>query len=241
MRSAIAVAVFVTLLCCQARAQAVDGQPPAAPVPQASDKNKPIPPGGMRITTRPPEPGKWDFQIDQKSNVRTYTCKPLACADSSRVTIAIQRSPTLHPDPAALEKLAKVDLPKSIRAGSASLEVMSDGTAKAETLVGKTAQLKGYAAVLNETKMTLGKKTLFMNVAIIFAGPTMLRLTSVSPLRPLAQKSLDEYVEALIIEAGPPLPVTPGPNPVPVPLTPSPSTPQPPPRPAETSDTPQRL
>ena len=74
--------------------------------------------------------------------------------------------------------------------------------------------MKGYPAVTNETKLTQGKVYVFLDTAIIFAGPLMIRLQSLSKNRALAQKSLNEFVEAMKIEEGPPgspsLPTTTG-------------------------------
>ena len=72
--------------------------------------------------------------------------------------VRIPEKPDLHPDPKALEKFAKDDLPKSIRAAGAAREVMSDGTDKIETLASETATLKGYPSVVNESKISRGKR-----------------------------------------------------------------------------------
>src|SRR5580658_5982434 len=74
---------------------------PAAPSPQTATPNVPIPvkPGAVRITTRPPELDKWDFQKSANGAQRIYKCKPLACADAETITFIIQKSPTSHPDP----------------------------------------------------------------------------------------------------------------------------------------------
>jgi hypothetical protein len=206
-----------------ARAQSANDQSAAVsapPVPQSQpqpplDPNKPIPPGGIRILTRNPDPGKWGFVPSaQPAAGRTFNCKPLACADAARVIVTNLRSPTRNPDPQALEKFAKVDFPKAIRAQNAAQDVLSDGTNKIETLSSKTGRLKDYPAVLNETKFTAGKKVIFINTAIIFAGPSMLKFASISPSKELAQKSLDEFVAAVDIKEGPPLPaVSPLPEP----------------------------
>ncbi|MEA2865887.1 MAG: hypothetical protein QOE39_602 [Bradyrhizobium sp.] len=201
-----------------------DNQQPAVPPPSPSvpqsqaqpplDPTKPIPPGGIRIITRNPDPGKWGFVPGVQANAsRTFNCKPLACADAARVIITNLRSPTRNPDPQALEKFAKVDFPKAIRAQNAAQDVLSDGANKIETLSSKTARLKDYPAVLNETKFTAGKKVVFINTAIIFAGPSMLKLASISPNKELAQKSLDEFVAAVDIKEGPPLPAPSMPKP----------------------------
>ena len=110
-----------------------------------------------------------------------FKCKPLACPDAETVNIFL-KSPTRHPDPEALEKLAKIELPKSIHALDAAREILADGDAKLETLSSKTATLKGYPAVISETKLTKGKAT-YLDTAIMFAGPVMIRLQSISQNR----------------------------------------------------------
>ena len=164
----------------------------------------PLKPGGVRVTTKGPDPDKWDGQKSANGLQRVFKCKPLACPDADVVTIVFGKSPTRHPDPQALEKLARVDLPKSIHAADAAREVMADGDAKLETLSSQTATLKGYPAVTNETKLSQGKALFYLDTAIIFAGPMMIRLQSLSKDRALAQKSLNEFVEAMKIEEGPP-------------------------------------
>jgi hypothetical protein len=169
----------------------------------------PIKPGDVRITTKAPDADKWDGQKSANGLVRTFKCKPLACADTETITFVFSKSPTRHPDPQALEKLAKIDLPKSIRAADAAREVMSDGAEKIETLSSKTATLKNYPAVVNESKLSRGKQVAYIEVAIIFAGPAMIRVQSVSPNRDLAQKSLNEFIGVMGIEEGPTGPASP--------------------------------
>lgn len=180
----------------------------------ADDSPKPIKPGNVRVTTRAPDADKWYGQKSANGLQRIYKCKPLACSDAEIVTIVFAKSPTRHPDPDALEKLAKTDLPKSIHAADAAREVLADGEAKLETLTSKTATVKGYPSVVNETKLTQGKMAVFLNVTIIFAGPLMIRVQSISKNKDLAEKSLKQFVDAMQIEEGPPgspsLPATTG-------------------------------
>ncbi len=179
----------------------------------------PVKPGAVRITTKAPDPDRWDGQKNAAGTLRVFKCKPLACSDAETITITFAKSPTRHPDPQALDKLAKVDLPKSIRAADAAREVMSDGDAKVDTLTSKTTTLKTYPAVVNESRFTQGKKAVYFNTALIFAGPVMIRLQSISQNRDLAQKTLDEFVDVMKIEEGPPL--APG---APEPANPMPAT-----------------
>jgi hypothetical protein len=170
------------------------------------DASKPLKPGGVRITAKSPEPDKWDEQRSPNGMVRVFKCKPLACPDTASVTIAFLKSPTRHPDPQALEKFAKVELPKSMRALDAAREILSDGNEKVETVNSKTATLKGYPAVVSENKVSKGKTATYVDMDIVFAGPVMIRVISVSQNRDFAKKTLDEFVEAMRIEEGPPLP-----------------------------------
>ncbi len=172
----------------------------------SDDAAKPIKPGAVRITTKAPEPDKWDGQRSANGTVRVFKCKPLACPDAATVTIAFLKSPTRHPDPQALEKFAKVELPKSIRALDAAREILTDGTEKVETMSSKTATLKGYPAVVSETKFSRGKTATYLDTAIVFAGPVMIRVFSTSQNRDWAKKTLDQFVEVMNIEEGPPLP-----------------------------------
>jgi hypothetical protein len=162
-------------------------------------------PGRALVFTRPLEPDKWVMSVAGNGAQRIYRCKPLACPDFEQVTFSLQRSPTQHPDPKALDKFAKVDLPKSIRAGAAAQAVLTEGQRKATILLSKTSSLKGYPAVVNETKMSNGKKTVFIETAIIFAGPVMIRGNSVSRDRTLAKQSLDGFISNMKIVLGPPV------------------------------------
>ena len=178
---------------------------PASAQTGGDEASKPIKPGGVRITTKAPEPDRWDGKRSANGMVRVFKCKPLACPDAATVTITFLKSPTRHPDPQALEKFAKVELPKSMRALDAAREILSDGAEKIETVSSKTATLKGYPAVVSETKFSKGKTATYLDSAIVFAGPVMIRVFSTSQNRDRAKKTLDQFVEVMNIEEGPPL------------------------------------
>ena len=84
--------------------------------------------------------------------------------------------------------------------------MLSDGAEKIETLISQTATLKGYPSVVNESKISRGKSDTYIQIAIIFAGPIMIRVQSSSPDRELAKKALNDFIEIMQIEEGPPLP-----------------------------------
>ena len=157
-----------------------------------------------------PKPDKWNSARSANGARRIFKCKPLACPDPQTVSFTFLKSPTRKPDPKALEKFAKIDLPKSIRAAGAAREVLSDGAEKIETLVSETAKLKGYPSVLNESKFSRGDKSAYLEIAIIFAGPIMIRVQSTSPNQQLAKKALSQFIDVMRIEEGP----APGPEPL---------------------------
>jgi hypothetical protein len=190
-------------------AQNATPAPPATPNDAPKDAPKPAPGGSMRVTTKAPEPDKWDVQNFNNNTRRVFKCKPLACPDPQTVIFVFGRSPTKNIDPKALNRFAKEELPKSIRAASAAREVMSDGAEKAETLSSDTATFKGFPSVINETKFVRTNSEVYVETAIIFAGVVMVRVQSSSPNRDLAKKALAEFIDVMRIEEGP-APTAPG-------------------------------
>ncbi len=170
-----------------------------------SDKG-PVKPGSVRITTRAPEPGKWDLTSTPNGAERIYRCKPLACPDPEQITFTFGKSPAAKIDPKALARYAEVELPKNLRAIAAARTVMNDVPEKIETLSSKPSTLKGYPAVVNETKFSHGATTSYIQIVIIFAGPAMIRVHSSSANRELAQKTLTEFLDVMQIVEGPPRP-----------------------------------
>lgn len=182
--------------------------PPGAPKQQSG----PIAPGGVRITARNPLQGNW------VCSGQACTCKPLACAAASRVSYSSAPTPARNPNPQALEKFAKIEMPKRIRAANAAQGVLSDGKDKFEVLTSNVAKHHGYPSVLSETKAIKGTSTIFITSALIFAGPVLLTVTSISTDRGVAMSSLNEFIRAMTIEEGPPLnPRQPPPPAVPAP------------------------
>jgi hypothetical protein len=172
-------------------------------------QSTPSRPGSVRVTTKAPEVDKWDVASTPDGAKRVFKCKPLACPEAQAVTFTFSKSPTGTIDPKALEKFATVDLPKSMRAGAAARSILSDNDEKFETLASRTATLKGYPSVFNETKITRGKAETFYHTDIIFAGPMLIRIESASPNRDLAGKALRDFVEVMQIIEGP-APARPG-------------------------------
>jgi hypothetical protein len=166
----------------------------------------------FQLRTKAPEKDKWTARRDGNNPRTIYDCKPLACADRVRVTIAASKSPTRNPDPQALEKLAKVDLPKAARAANAAREIMSDGAETVETVLSETTKFHGYPAVINETKYSKTSSTIYRGTVLIFAGPAMIRVEATSPDQSLMKKSLDDFIRVMEFEQGAPAPKKPSGN-----------------------------
>ena len=199
LRTALLAATLAAVLVVPTFAQTPQPQqPPTGALPQPA-------PGHTLVFTRPLEPDKWQVTINGNGAQRIYRCKPLACADFEQVIFDLRRSPVQHPDPKALQKYATVELPKSIRAGNAAQSVMAGSARKVEIMSSKTTTLRDYPSVLNETKYRNRKTTLYVQSAIIFAGPVLIQGSSASPDRALSKKTLDEFVNNMKIVVGPPV------------------------------------
>lgn len=170
----------------------------------AQDGDEPLKPGTFRLKMTPPEPKKWTVQRDTKSAKTLYTCKPLACPDSLRVSVSASRSPNRDPNPQALEKLATVDLPKAVRAASAAREIMSDGAETIETVRSETASYHGYPAVTNLTKYSRANSVVFKGTILIFAGPALVRVEATSPSASLVDETAAAFIAGMRFEQGPP-------------------------------------
>jgi hypothetical protein len=176
---------------------------------QTNPTPAPAKPGTFQLRAKAPEPDKWNARRDGKEARTVYDCKPLACADQIRVIISAGRSPTRNPDPQALEKLAKVDLPKAALAANAAREIMSDGAEKVETITSETTEFHGYPSVLNETKYSRSNSAVYKGTAIIFAGPAMIRVEATSPDQALMKKTLSDFIRVMEFEQGPRAPKKP--------------------------------
>jgi hypothetical protein len=154
----------------------------------------------VMVTTRAPEPAKWNVSTAADGTGRIFKCKPQACPAPETVSFTFRKGPFRHPDPKALQKFATVELPKAIRAAAVARTIMTGVVERIEILSSKAATLKNYPSALNETKFTrYGVKSVFLDMGVIFAGPLIIRIESTSSNRSLAHKSLDDFVGAMQI------------------------------------------
>lgn len=166
----------------------------------------PVPPGGIRVTVRAPVDWvKKELRVGN-ANTQLYICKALACFNPA--TVSVKSVPTLarHPDPRALEALAKTTLPKMILAQSASQMILSDGKIVTKILSSKVTQLAGYPAIIMETTKTGLAKPEFHAIGLIFAGPIMLIIASQSTVLADAEAHLNTFVSLITFTEGPKTP-----------------------------------
>jgi len=166
---------------------------------------------GTRITLNNPDPNKWAAAA-RRANVppprpgqvaQVWVCRPLACAGNAVVGIQSQPSPTRHPDRAALEKMAKF-LPAQARAQDVMMEAASDGEERMTPLSSKVTEVRGYPAIMAETKRTSKSKVSFSLRGELFVGTMLVHVVSLSTDRAEARKHFDSFVGAIEILDVPP-------------------------------------
>ena len=165
---------------------------------------------GTRVTLTNPNPQKW-ARAPLSSRPRPgdpgiYICKPLACAGAAAVAVQTTASPTRNPDRAALEKAAKL-LPTQAKAQDLMMEAASEGDERLSSLSSKVTEVRGYPAIIAETKRTSRGKASFIMRGDLFIGRLLVKVASQSTTRDEAKRNFDEFVASLeIIDFEPPAP-----------------------------------
>jgi hypothetical protein len=165
--------------------------------------------GEVKFTLRNPNQEKWTAQIEQGANdgsVRTgFTCKVLVCPEPASVVVIRRVVRGARPDKAALDKIAKVNIPKLNEARNLELQVRSDNRAKVETVSSGTTRFGNYDAILSETKITVTDRSRFTSIAMILAGRMIVTISSEAGDRATARKAIDEFATNFTVEEGPPV------------------------------------
>lgn len=158
---------------------------------------------GTKITVRSPNNAKWmairpDGQ-PKATNMMMWVCRPLACA-SGQAAVGAQSSPspTRHPDRKALEKAAKL-LAVQTRAQDMMAEAASEGDERITALSSRVTDVRGYPAIVAESKRTNRGKASFVMRGELFIGLSRVRLISTSSDRAEAKRNFDEFTEAMEI------------------------------------------
>lgn len=181
---------------------------------------------GSRVTVSPerpgttvklvnPNPSKW-VAMSRRATGQTrpatfFACKPLACAGAAMVGVHVGPSPTRHPDKTALEKAAKL-LVTQAKADDLMADAASDGDERVASLSSSVIQVRGYPAIVAETRRTSHGKPRFIYRGDLFIGQALVKIMSASTTRVEAKRNFDEFVAIMeIVDFEPALPGAPPP------------------------------
>lgn len=161
---------------------------------------------GTQIRVKNPNPAKWEVyrqtaqpgQARQQGAPIAFVCKPLACSGRAVLVAQSTPSPTREPDRAALEKAAKL-LPTQTRAQDLMMEAVSEGDERIASLGSKVTEIRGYPAIMAETKRTTRGEVSYAVRGDLFIGFALVKVMSVSTDRAEAKRNFDAFVEALDI------------------------------------------
>lgn len=164
---------------------------------------------GTTVKVKNPDLNKWFLQqqtpppnapAPQQASGKTflYACRQMACAGTAVVGVQMSPSPTRHPDRTALEKAAKL-MPTQAKAQDLVADAASEGDVRITFISSKVGELRGYPAIMAETKRTTRGKAAFNIRGDIFAGGVLVKVISQSTNREEAKRHFDSFVAALEI------------------------------------------
>lgn len=165
-----------------------------AGLPQSAMKPTPERPG-TSITFRNPDPDKWVKVQPRQASSRTdyFLCRPMACADKAGVSVQTVPSPARNPDRKALDKAAKL-LATQARAQDMMADAASEGEVRITGLSSKVTEVRGYPAIVAETRHTALGNSNFTVRGELFIGATLVRVMSHASDRAEAKRHFDAFV-----------------------------------------------
>ena len=158
---------------------------------------------GTRISLRNPNEAKWltvrQAGQPKATSMLMWVCRPLACA-GGQAAVGAQHSPspTRHPDRKALEKAASL-LAVQTRAQDMMMEAASEGDERITALSSRVTDVRGYPAIIAESKRTNRGKVNFVMRGELFIGLFRVRMLSTSSDRAEAKRNFEEFVAAMEI------------------------------------------
>lgn len=182
---------------------------------QLASANMPTPDKpGTNVKFQNPNPNKWVVTQNRQTApglwATVYACKPLACAGAAGVGIQGTPSPTRTPDRTALEKSAKL-LPTQAKADDLMAEAASGGDERVSFITSGVTEVRGYPAILAETKRTTRGKARYLLQGNLFVGSLLMKVWSVSTTREEAKRNFDEFIAVMeVVDIEAPLPAANG-------------------------------
>jgi len=179
---------------------------------------------GTQVKVTNPNPTRWVVVPTPARyrvlGIKIFACRPLACAGSATVVFGSHRSPTREPDRHALEKAAKL-LPTQAKARDLVMDAASEGEERLTSLSSKVTKIRGYPAIVAETKRTSHRKVTYIYQGHLFIGDRLVKMGAISTRRDEAKHNFNEFVAVLSITdylpSGPPAQPVPADGPTPSP------------------------
>jgi hypothetical protein len=185
-----------------------------------STASVPAAPDRTSIRIQNPDASKWTAVRlagqPRANNELGWICKPLACAGKAYVVTQMGQSPTRNPDRNALEKAAKL-LATQTKAQDMMMDAASEGDERVAPISSRVTEIRGYPAILAESKRTSAGTQSHIFRGHLFVGQALVRVISSSTDRAEAKRHFDSFVTAMEItdvvpSAPPPAPAPSAPS-----------------------------
>jgi hypothetical protein len=154
---------------------------------------------GTRVTYKSPDQQKWVGER-KISGLSVFRCRPLACPEKSLVSIRVSQSPTRSPDVQALQRYAKEE---ADRQKVATEQAFSDSGGRLQDLTllsSRVATDKGFPAVVWDYRGIIQDKPLYFVREMVFAGNSLIAVTSLSPSLEVAKRNSSDFVAMIKVE-----------------------------------------
>ncbi len=162
---------------------------------------------GTQITLKNPDATKWQAVVPpgprRPGLTNIWACRPLVCSDDAMIAALGIPSATRNPDRKALETAAKL-LAAQTRAQDVLLDAASDGETRMTALSSRVTQVRGYPAILAESKRVANKRTRYLVCGELFIGLFLVKVLSASDSRREANRNFESLVAAMdIVDVAP--------------------------------------
>jgi hypothetical protein len=156
---------------------------------------------GTRVRGKVPDPQKWVGGQSFGDKRWVYRCRPLACPELSIVTIRTAQSPTRSPDPQALQKFAQESAQHEMTKAEEASAEGGNRVRDISLLSTRVANVKNFPAVHWEYQgISTDNKTVYMVRKMVFAGNTVVDITSSSLGLEVARRNSNDFIGVIVME-----------------------------------------